>query len=63
MKTKEEFYLELQEELDELRAEGLFKTERVISSSQGSKIELNDGTVRNLTKEEKDYLFDASKHI
>ena len=43
MKTKEEFYLELQEELDELRAEGLFKTERVISSSQGSKIELNDG--------------------
>ena len=43
MKTKEEFYLELQEELDQLRAEGLFKTERVISSSQGSKIELNDG--------------------
>lgn len=43
MKTKEEFYLELQEELDELRAEDLFKTERVISSSQGSKIELNDG--------------------
>jgi len=43
MKTKEEFYLELQKELDELRAEGLFKTERVISSSQGSKIKLNDG--------------------
>jgi glycine C-acetyltransferase len=43
MKTKEEFYLELQEELDHLRAEGLFKTERVISSSQGSKIELNNG--------------------
>ena len=42
MKTKEEFYLELQEELDHLRAEGLFKTERVISSSQGSKIELNN---------------------
>lgn len=43
MKTKEEFYLELQEELDDLRAEGLFKTERVISSSQGSKIKLNNG--------------------
>tara|TARA_Y100000389_G_C17432848_1_gene503764 strand:+ start:522 stop:1721 length:1200 start_codon:yes stop_codon:yes gene_type:complete len=43
MKTKKEFYSELQQELDNLRDEGLFKTERVISSSQGSVITLNSG--------------------
>lgn len=41
------FYQQLREQLDEVKDEGLFKKERVISSSQYSEIEVGDGKVLN----------------
>lgn len=41
------FYQQLREQLDEVKDEGLFKKERVISSSQYSEIEVGDGRVLN----------------
>ena len=42
------FYQRLDSELGELRAQGLFKNERVISSPQGGQIRANDADVINL---------------
>jgi glycine C-acetyltransferase len=42
------FYQRLESELEQLRAQGLFKTERVISSPQGGQIRANDADVINL---------------
>jgi glycine C-acetyltransferase len=42
------FYRRLDSELEQLRAQGLFKNERVISSPQGAKIRANDAEVINL---------------
>jgi glycine C-acetyltransferase len=42
------FYGRLDSELEQLRAQGLFKNERVISSPQGAQIRTNDAEVINL---------------
>jgi glycine C-acetyltransferase len=42
------FYQRLDSELEQLRAQGLFKNERVISSPQGGQIRANDAEVINL---------------
>ncbi len=42
------FYRRLDSELEQLRAQGLFKNERVISSPQGGQIRANDAEVINL---------------
>ena len=42
------FYQRLDSELTELRAQGLFKSERVISSPQGGQVRANDADVINL---------------
>jgi glycine C-acetyltransferase len=42
------FYGRLDSELEQLRAQGLFKNERVISSPQGGQIRVNDAEVINL---------------
>jgi glycine C-acetyltransferase len=42
------FYLRLDSELDELRARGLFKSERVLGSPQGGQVRANDADVINL---------------
>ena len=42
------FYQRLDSELEQLRAQGLFKNERVISSPQGGQIRANDADVINL---------------
>ena len=42
------FYQRLDSELEQLRAQGLFKKERVISSPQGGQIRANDADVVNL---------------
>ena len=42
------FYQRLDSELEQLRAQGLFKNERVISSPQGGQIRVNDADVVNL---------------
>jgi len=42
------FYRRLDSELEQLRAQGLFKNERVISSPQGAQIRANDAEVINL---------------
>jgi glycine C-acetyltransferase len=42
------FYQRLESELGQLRAQGLFKSERVISSPQGGQIRANDADVINL---------------
>jgi len=42
------FYRQLDSELEHLRAQGLFKNERVISSPQGGQIRANDADVVNL---------------
>ncbi len=44
MRTKEEFYSELREELSSIKDQGLFKRERIISSAQGALITLDDGS-------------------
>ena len=42
------FYQRLDSELEQLRAQGLFKSERVISSPQGGQIRVSDADVVNL---------------
>jgi glycine C-acetyltransferase len=42
------FYQRLDSELEQLRAQGLFKKERVISSPQGGQVRVNDAEVVNL---------------
>ena len=44
MRTKEEFYSKLRVELESLKDQGLFKTERNISSTQDALITLDDGS-------------------
>ena len=44
MRTKEEFYSKLKVELKSLKDQGLFKTERIISSTQDALITLDDGS-------------------
>ncbi|MDG1710369.1 MAG: aminotransferase class I/II-fold pyridoxal phosphate-dependent enzyme, partial [Schleiferiaceae bacterium] len=44
MRTKEEFYSKLRVELESLKDQGLFKTERIISSTQDALITLDDGS-------------------
>ena len=43
MPSREDFYTAIREELDAIRAAGLFKTERVITSAQGSSVATSDG--------------------
>ncbi|CAI8288222.1 MAG: 2-amino-3-ketobutyrate coenzyme A ligase [Owenweeksia sp. TMED14] len=44
MKTKEEFYFSLRKEIDEIKNEGLYKRERIISSKQDALITLDNGS-------------------
>ncbi|WP_194756155.1 glycine C-acetyltransferase [Aliidiomarina indica] len=44
---KKAFYQQLQDQIDETKADGLYKSERVISSSQFSEIEVNGQKVLN----------------
>ena len=41
--SKEDFYASVRQELDAIQAAGLFKTERVITSIQGSSVATSDG--------------------
>lgn len=44
---KESFYQQLQQQLEEVKSEGLYKSERIITSSQFSEIEVNSEKVLN----------------
>lgn len=45
--SRQQFYQRLQQELEETKAAGLYKTERIIESEQGPEIQVNGQTVLN----------------
>lgn len=45
--SRQQFYQRLQTEIEETKAAGLYKTERIIESDQGAEIEVNGKTVLN----------------